>query len=330
MSALLAVDAVLQPAGPVAAVIAEMSWVLIIGAAIVFCIVMVALLGALLGARHERGEQLGDQPDERRAAEGRAVTRWWIIGAGFIFPVSVLSALLAYSAWRTSALTPPRDAGEPVISVTGHLWWWEVRYRDPARGIDVVLANEIHLPVGRAVTLGLTSADVIHSFWVPALAGKVDMLPGRVHQLRLQADRTGVFRGQCAEFCGEQHARMALHVVAHEPADFERWLLAQARPAQPPRDAQAQRGAQVFAEQRCGACHSVRGLGPSASIIGPDLTHVGSRLHLAAGTLPMGDAALRHWLADPQRSKPGARMPSYERLDDASLAALAAFLLQLR
>ncbi len=327
MSAFAAVDAVLQPAGPVAAVIAEMSWVLIIGAAIVFCIVMVALLWALLGARHQRGEQ----PGARRpaAADGRTGTRRWIIGAGFVFPVLVLSALLAYSAWRTGALTLPRTVGEPVISVTGHLWWWEVRYRDPARGLDVVLANEIHLPVGRAITLGLTSADVIHSFWVPALAGKVDMLPGRVHQLRLQADRAGVFRGQCAEFCGAQHARMALHVVAHEAADFERWLLAQARPAQPPQGALAQRGAQVFAEQRCGACHSVRGLGPTASI-GPDLTHVGSRLHLAAGTLPMGDAALRDWIADPQRSKPGARMPSYNRLDDASLAALAAFLLQLR
>ena len=325
MSALLAVDAVLQPAGPVAAVIAEMSWVLMIGAGIVFCVVMAALLGALLRAPPPRDEKRV----EPATAADRAGTRRWIIGAGFIFPVSVLSALLAYSAWRTNALTPPRAAGEPVISVTGHLWWWEVRYRDPARGLDVVLANEIHLPVGRAVTLGLTSADVIHSFWVPALAGKVDMLPGRVHQLRLQADRTGVFRGQCAEFCGEQHARMALHVVAHEPADFERWLQAQARPAQPPRSAQAQRGAQVFAEQRCGACHSVRGLGPSASN-GPDLTHVGSRLHLAAGTLPMGDATLRHWLADPQRSKPGARMPSYERLDEASLAALSAFLMQLQ
>jgi len=317
MSAFRSADSVLQPAGPIAQTVAEVSWVLIVGASLVFCIVMLLLLWAL---RHR-----GVVPQER----GSTGTRWWIGGGGVVFPVVVLSALLVYATGRTSGLTPPRESGEPVISVTAHLWWWEVRYRDTARGLDVVLANEIHLPVGRAVTLGLTSADVIHSFWVPALAGKIDMLPGRMHQLRLQADRAGVFRGQCAEFCGEQHARMALHVVAHEPADFERWLQAQGRPAQPPRDELAQRGAQVFAEQRCSACHSVRGLGPEASI-GPDLTHIGSRLHLAAGTLPMGDASLRDWLAHPQRSKPGVRMPSYERLDDASLAALAAFLAQLQ
>ena len=309
------IDAVLQPAGPVAATIAEMSWVLIVGAALVFCLVMAALIWAL----------------RRRAVDSPIGMRWLIIGGGFVFPVFVLSTLLVYSVWRTGRLDLPREAGAPVISVIAHLWWWEVRYRDPASGVDVVLANEIHLPVGRTVTLGLTSADVIHSFWVPALAGKVDMLPGRVHQLRLQADRVGLFRGQCAEFCGEQHARMALHVVAHEPADYERWLQAQARPAETPRDAQALRGAALFAEQRCNACHVVQGFG-TASIesAAPDLTHVGSRLHLAAGTLPMTEAALRGWIANPQHSKPGARMPSYSRLDEDSLAALTAFLVQLK
>lgn len=321
MSAIRATDAVLQPAGPVAATIAEMSWVLIVGATIVFCMVMLALAWALWRRRTQRAADGG--------VNDATVLRWWVLGAGLAFPVTVLSALLGYANWRTAELAPPRDAAEPVITVIAHLWWWEVRYRDPAGGVDVVLANEVHLPVGRAVTLGLTSRDVIHSFWVPALAGKVDMLPGRTHQLRLQADRAGVFRGQCAEFCGEQHARMALHVVAHEPAAYDRWLAQQARPAQPPRDAQAQRGAQVFAEQRCGACHSVRGLGPGASL-GPDLTHVGSRLHLAAGTLPMSADTLHDWLADPQRFKPGVRMPSYGRLDAASLAALAVFLAQLQ
>jgi cytochrome c oxidase subunit 2 len=150
-----------------------------------------------------------------------------------------------------------------------------------------------------------------------------------MQSLRVQADRAGVYRGQCAEFCGEQHARMALHVVAQSPDEFERWLQGQNRPAEPPRGPVAQRGAQVFAEQRCTACHTVRGVGPPASI-GPDLTHVGSRLHLAAGTLPMGAASLREWIAHPQRSKPGARMPSYERLDDGDLHALAVFLAQLQ
>ena len=318
MSAGAGGSSMLAPAGPVAHTIAEMAWVLFVGSSVVFCIVMAALVWAL---RH-RQRTSANRSD-------RVTTAWWLIGGGFVFPLLVLGALLVYTVLRTNGLTPARDRAEPVVSVTAHLWWWEVHYRDPARGIDVVLANEIHLPVGRAVTLGLSSADVIHSFWVPALAGKIDMLPGRVHQLRLQADRPGVYRGQCAEFCGEQHARMALHVVAQTPEEFERWLQQQNRPAEAPREPMAQRGAQVFAEQRCTACHSVRGLGPAASI-GPDLTHVGTRLHLAAGTLPMSTASLQDWIAHPQRSKPGARMPSYERLDDASLAALAAFLAQLR
>ena len=295
-----------------------MAWVLIVGSGVVFCIVMVALVAAL---RHRSLAATG--------GNGRAASRWWIGGAGFVLPVLVLTALLVYTVARTRELTPPRAPQEPVISVTAHFWWWKVHYRDPARGIDFVLANEIHLPVGRAVTLGLTSADVIHSFWVPQLGGKMDMVPGRTNHLLLSASRPGMYRGQCAEFCGEQHARMALHVVAQEPDDYERWLQAQNRAAEAPRDPLAQRGAQAFAEQRCSACHTVRGLVPAASI-GPDLTHVGSRLHLAAGTLPMSTASLRDWIAHPQRSKPGARMPSYERLDDDTLVALAAFLAQLR
>ena len=312
-------SAVLAPAGPVAQTIADMAWMLIVGAFVVFCGVMATLAWALLRRRHAAASSNDD----------RGASLWWIVGGGLVLPLCVLSALLVHTVWRTNELAPAHAPQEPIISVIAHLWWWEVRYRDSAGGTDIVLANEVHLPVGRAVTLGLTSADVIHSFWVPQLAGKVDMLPGRVHQLRVQADRPGVFRGQCAEFCGEQHARMALHVVAHQPEDFERWLQAQSRPAEPPREPAALRGAQVFAEQRCAVCHTVRGLGPVASI-GPDLTHVGSRLHLAAGTLPMSAASLREWIADPQQSKPGARMPSYERLDDDALGSLAAFLAQLR
>ena len=189
----------------------------------------------------------------------RRLVRRWIVGGGLVFPGVVLAALLAHTAARTVALDDALPGAEPVISVTAHSWWWQVRYRTPA-GSDVVLANEVHVPAGRPVTLGLASADVIHSFWVPQLAGKIDMVPGRVHRLRLQADRPGVYRGQCAEFCGAQHARMALLVVAHEPADYERWLAAQARPAAVPADAQAERGRAVFEAQRCSACHTVRGV----------------------------------------------------------------------
>lgn len=303
----------LNPAGPVAQAIADTAWVLIVGAAAVFAVLMLLLAWALF----RRGP--GPVPDEQ------TLFRRWIVGGGLLFPGVVLAALLVHTGLQTAALSPPRTAAEPVIGVVGHLWWWEVQVRDEAGGASFALANEIHLPAGRAVTIGLTSADVIHSLWVPALAGKVDMLPGRVHQLRLQADRPGVYRGQCAEFCGDQHARMALTVVVHDAGGYRRWLAAQARPATAPSDLQAMRGAEVYRALRCAACHDVRGLVPGGAI-GPDLTHVASRLHLGAGALPMSAAGLAQWVVHNQRVKPGVRMPSYEQLDAASLQALVAFL----
>ncbi|HYM48470.1 MAG TPA: cytochrome C oxidase subunit II, partial [Burkholderiaceae bacterium] len=153
-----------------------------------------------------------------------------------------------------------------VIGVSGVRWWWDLSYRDPASGREVRSANEIRVPVGRPVTFGLTTGDVIHSFWVPALGGKVDMVPGRVHQLRVQVTQPGVYRGVCAEFCGEQHAKMALHVVAVAPDEFDRWLAAQAAPAVLPAGALAQRGQRLFSELRCNACHTVRGIAEASRL----------------------------------------------------------------
>jgi cytochrome c oxidase subunit 2 len=309
---------ILDPAGPVAAAISETAWLLIAGAALIFFAVMV-LLAAVLRQRSAH-EGRDDEP---------RLFRRWIVGGGLVFPGVVLGALLVHTAARTVALDDALGRSEPVISVTAQSWWWQVRYH-AAGAAEVVGANEVHIPAGRPVTLGLASADVIHSFWVPALAGKIDMVPGRVHRLRLQADRPGVYRGQCAEFCGAQHARMALVVVAHAPADYERWLAAQSRPAALPADALAQRGFAVFQAQRCSVCHTVRGVASGLGL-GPDLTHVGSRLQLGAGVRPMGHAALAAWVADPHALKPGVRMPAYgPRLDQASLQALAAFLEQLK
>jgi len=228
-------------------------------------------------------------------------------------------------AWRP---VPPADA--LVIGITGHMWWWEVRYRDPASGAEIRTANEVRIPAGRPVYFGLTSADVIHSFWVPALGGKMDMLPGRVQHLLLQADRPGAWRGQCAEYCGEQHARMALHVVAEEPAAFEAWLAAQARPASATLAPDLARGRDAFLANRCNACHTVRGVSEE-SRLGPDLTHVGSRLYLGAGTVPNTPDQLAAWVAHTQQAKPGARMPSsHERIDDATLQSIARWLAQLQ
>jgi cytochrome c oxidase subunit 2 len=311
--------AVLAPAGPAAALSAEVSWVLFGGAASIFAVTR----ALVVVATWRRGAAGGERPARDRS-------RLWIVGGGLVVPVAVLAALFAYQMVRgSSAASADPRPGDLVVSVTGRMWWWEVRYRAPAGGPDIVAANEIRLPAGRAALLGLNSGDVIHSFWVPSLAGKVDMVPGRVQQLRLEASAPGTYRGPCAEFCGDQHARMTVLVIV-EPADvFERWLRAQAAPAVAPSGAEAERGRAVFEAQRCAGCHTVRGLFVGGNG-GPDLTHVGSRSFLGAGTLPADAPGFARWIAGVQHLKPGARMPSYDRLDAGALQALAAFLEQLK
>jgi cytochrome c oxidase subunit 2 len=291
--------------------------VLIVGAALIFVATM-ALLAAATWRRRSSG---GPAPDR---------SRLWIVGGGLVVPVAVLAALFVYQTVRSPAVAAADGRpGDLVVSVTGRMWWWEVRYRHPAGGPDIVAANEIHLPAGRAAVLGLNSGDVIHSFWVPSLAGKVDMVPGRVQQLRLEGGAPGSYRGPCAEFCGDQHARMTLQVVVDPPDRFERWLRAQAAPALAPQGAEAERGRAVFEAQRCAGCHAVRGLFDGGAG-GPDLTHVGSRAFIGAGSVPADAAGFARWVAGVQHLKPGARMPSYDRLDAASLHALATFLEQLK
>lgn len=303
----------LSPAADVARQIAGLSWVLIIGAALVFAGVM----GLLAWAVWRRSSGHDVRPNR------------WLIGGGVVFPSVVLIALGMWSSRHTPDWMAQAPPGALVVSVTGHLWWWEVRYRDPATGQEVVTANELHLPVGRPVWLGLNSPNVIHSFWVPALGGKIDMVPGRVNHLLVQPTTAGVYRGQCAEFCGEQHARMALHVVAEAPEAFSAWMAAQARPAAASASTEIARGQAAFLAQRCNACHTVRGVAEEGRL-GPDLTHVGSRLYLGAGTLANQPGALAQWVAHTQTIKPGARMPSSTDLDAATLASLGAYLEHLK
>jgi cytochrome c oxidase subunit 2 len=297
----------LQAAGEAARAIETVGWVLIVGGFAIFIGVMLLLWRAL----------------HRRADAVRP--RLWVLGGGLVFPSAVLAALYAWQlpmspSWKP---VPPPDA--LVVGVTGHMWWWDVRYRDPATGATVRTANEIRIPAGKPVYLALDSADVIHSFWVPQLAGKMDMLPGRIQHLLLSADRPGTYRGQCAEFCGGQHALMALHVVAMEPADFDAWLATQARPAAAAQTPVQQAGRDAFLANRCDACHAVRGVGGD-SRLGPDLTHLGGRMHLAAGTMPNTPQARQKWIAHVQQVKEGARMPSYERLQPGQLEAIAEWL----
>ena len=300
----------LDARGDAAARIVELTWVLVAGGALIFVAVMALLVVALRG------------PDAWR---GRLSRRALILGGGVAFPVVALSALLVYSFGALASISPARTVTGPHIEVTGELWWWRVRYVDAGGATLMETANEIHIPVGEPVELVLRSNDVIHSFWVPSLAGKMDMIPGHVNRLRLQAREPGVFRGQCAEFCGAQHARMALHVVAAPAPEHAAWLAAQRQPAAVP----AGPGQALFEQGRCAACHAIRGTG-AAGTLGPELTHVGSRIALGAGTLPNQPGAIGAWIAHVQQLKPGSRMPAYRQYTGAELQDLAAWLAALR
>ena len=304
-------QSVLHPAGPDAEIISQFAWVMFGAGTLIFIGVMVLLAFAVKRA-----------PRQVRPLR-------WIAGAGIAFPVVVLTALLGWSTWRSAQMTPQSSKAALVISVTAKMWWWDVRYHDRATGREIISANEIRIPAGRPVYVALTASDVIHSLWVPALAGKRDMVPGRMTGLTLMADKPGVYRGQCAEYCGTQHARMALHVVAETPAAFEAWLARERQDAAAPTNAVLERGRQAFIGQRCVACHTVRGM-PGESRLGPDLTHVGSRLHIAAGTLRNHRGTLAGWIADPQSIKPGVRMPATSDIDGETLSALAAYLEHLK
>ena len=300
----------LDAAGPFAEPLVTLSWVLFAVGVAVFAVVLVALGLAVFGPRRWR----------RRLGRERLV---WI--GGLAFPVVVLSALLVYGLALTGRLSDDPAPGEMRVRVTGEMWWWRVAYLD-ADGREVLQdANEVHIPTGQPVVFELLSADVIHSFWIPQLGGKKDMIPGRRNILRLQADQPGTYGGQCAEYCGGPHALMGLVVVAHAPSEFEAWRARQAQPAPPP----AGRGAQVFDSAGCGACHTIRGT-PANGLAGPDLTHIGSRRTLGAGILPNNQGTLAGWISDSQAIKPGNRMPAYPVLRGEELRAVAAYLESLK
>jgi cytochrome c oxidase subunit II len=294
------IQSALNPQGPDAAVLAEMAWVLAGGAALIF-IAVIALAAYAAFADRSRASRLSP--------------RALIVVGGIVFPAFTLTAVLAYSLWRMSSLADAAEAPAVRIEVIGEQWWWRVRYP------EFETANEIRIPVGRPVELVLRSADVIHSFWLPALHGKLDMVPGRTNRLRLRAERTGEFRGQCAEYCGGPHAFMAFFAVALTPEDYEQWVEQQRRPSEktPP----------ALFLSHCSSCHTVRGT-PAAGALGPDLTHVGSRRTLGAGLLPNNPGAAAGWIASSQHLKPGNLMPSFPMFTGEELRALAAYLESLQ
>lgn len=306
--------AALEPAGDLAAQTLAITNVLFIGGGVIFAAVMLALGMAMLG------------PARLRAALSH---RRWLVGAGIVFPVAVLSALLVYTFSAASAMVTGQQAPAARIEVAAELWWWRVRYLD-ARGKALFeTANEIRIPAGEPVQLELVSPNVIHSFWVPALAGKIDMIPGRVNRMRLRATAPGTYRGQCAEYCGGQHAKMAFHVVALARDEYAGWFARRREGTAGAAQPLAAPGRDLFAGNGCGLCHTVSGT-DAAGTIGPDLTDVGSRAWLAGGTLPNTRANMAHWISDSQALKPGSRMPAYRQFSAEELAALADYLGSLR
>ena len=310
----------LDAAGPAAARIGALWWVMLGIATAVFIVVMATLIYAV---SHRRPRHEGTQI----LAHDQAGVRWVIIG-GAAIPAVILVGVFIYTMRTLHAVGPASGDPDLVVEVTGRQWWWEVRYSPSDPAATFATANEIRIPVGRRVQVRLRSEDVIHSFWVPRLQGKMDLVPGLERVTWIQADEQGTFRGQCAEYCGLQHTRMALYVVALDDAAFEQWRAEQLAPAAPPEDALGRAGAQVFLDRGCVLCHTIRGT-PAAARAGPDLTHVGSRLSLAAGTLPNTQGHLAGWIANPQSLKPGNHMPAVP-LEPDELHAIVHYLRGLR
>lgn len=260
----------------------------------------------------------------RRAPPSERLFLW---GGGVALPSLTLAALIPYVLATGTEIRMPATPDRITVDVTGYIYWWEMAYRRPG-GEPAITANELRIPVGEPVELLLGSGDVIHSFWVPSLAGKTDMIPGRINRMVIRSDRAGVWRGQCAEFCGAQHALMAFDVIAMPRAELDAWLARLAVPAEMAKSSELERGRSLFLASGCAACHTIRGV--SSSRIGPDLTNVGSRLSLAAGSMPNNIGALAGWIASAQHLKPGNLMPSFGNLTGPELRALAAYLEALR
>jgi cytochrome c oxidase subunit 2 len=310
----------LEPAGPQAAHIAQLWWLTIAICGAVFVAILVAFCWALWRAPRA-SEHTAADVSALRSTEPRT-QRAVVVAVGISTVLLFVLVVASVATDRALARLPLQDAVN--IDVVAHQWWWEVRYEhaDPMKVFAT--ANEIEIPVGRPVLLTLKSDDVIHSFWVPNLHGKKDLIPGRTATLHLQAEKPGVYRGQCAEFCGLQHAFMAFYVKAVPPVEFESWLERQRQPAAEPADERQKRGRELFLSGTCMMCHAIQGT-PANGRKAPDLTHVASRETLAAGRLPNTPEHLAAWIADPHKFKAGVNMPAHH-VARADLDALVAYL----
>ena len=298
----------LEPRGFPAERIADLWWFMFGLGTFVFVVVMVLLLIAVFRRR-------GDRPSPPLGGTRFVIT-------GVLLSTVIIASVLGFTLYTLAEVAAPPAVPAVAFEVVGHQWWWEIRYAG-----EEITANELHIPVGVPVRLTLLSADVIHSFWVPQLSGKTDMIPGQVNYHWLLAEEPGIYRGQCAEFCGVQHARMAFFVVAEPEEEFRAWLGRMRSPAVEVTGELAQRGEQVFFAEGCVNCHSVRGRQVTGEF-GPDLTHIGSRLSIGAGVLRNNFGNLAGWVANPQPLKPGNYMPP-QKVDPRDLPALVTYLMGL-
>jgi cytochrome c oxidase subunit 2 len=318
----MAQQSALEPGGVQASHILDLWHVTLAVCVIVFGLVLAGLIVAILRApRADRGAAPDLSSLTRPETGPRRAVVWATVVSGV-----VLSGLVLADVFTERALSRLPLAGAVRIEMIGHQWWWEIRYQEDGGKPGFVTANELHVPVGRPVILSLKSADVIHTFWVPGLHGKKDMIPGRGATIEFRADRAGEYRGQCAEFCGAAHALMAFSVVAEPPPQYQAWAAAQRQPAFTPADPDVlvKQGKEVMFSKACAQCHTIRGTAANGAL-GPDLTHFAGRTTLAAGTAPNNPDLLRRWLADPNALKPGTTMPALP-LTAADLQALTAYL----
>lgn len=318
LSGCAGIQSPLSPAGEQADALHSLFMLMMIVCGGVYLLVLAGLLWSVLRARtcHQTGAGAGAGGDRR-------LDRGLYTAAGAI--VVGLTVLIVGSFIADRALVAAREDDAMIVRVTGHQWWWRIEYRDPASGRWIETANELHLPLGRTARVELASGDVIHSFWVPNVSGKIDMIPGRRNIIDLTPRRLGWFRGQCTEFCGTQHAHMAFDVKVDSQPEFDAWLARQGSGAMA--EKQDGHGATVFL-RACGSCHTVRGTAATGRA-GPDLTHFASRRSIAAGTLPMSRGGIQGWLAQPQALKPGTSMPAVPLLP-ADADAVATYLETLR
>lgn len=302
--------------------ISSLLWALIIvSATVVIMAIVLVTMGTFRGRTLPGNALPGRLPVE---LPGRGIG-WIIVGTGITTLV-----LFGAAVWTVVTLAavadPPGHHADLHLEVVGHQWWWEVHYKD-VPSLTFTTANEIHIPVGRTVAVDLRTADVIHSFWVPSLTGKTDLIPGQINQTWFSASRPGVYRGQCTEYCGRQHAHMAFEVIADDPDSFKAWRDHAIEPAAPPVSSEAAADLDTFV-RKCGACHTVGGT-RAGGALGPDLSHLMSRRTIAAGTLPNSIGYLSAWIADPQHVKPGAYMPRLD-ISGPELNRVRRFLLTLQ